>query len=75
MTLEGRSQAETARVYEVSEGWVSKLVARYRTEGAAAFTEQSRRPHRSPTKISEPTVELIIGLREQLTVQGLDAGP
>jgi transposase InsO family protein len=75
VVLEGRSQADTARLYGVSRGWVCKLVARYRAEGDAAFAEQSRRPHTSPAKISEPTVELIIDLREQLTVQGLDAGP
>jgi hypothetical protein len=31
--VEGRSQAEVGRTYEVSPGWVSKLVARYRSEG------------------------------------------
>lgn len=37
VVLEGRGQAEVAREYGVSTGWVSKLVARYRTEGEAAF--------------------------------------
>ncbi|WP_374272182.1 helix-turn-helix domain-containing protein, partial [Actinoplanes sp. M2I2] len=36
VVLEGRSQAETARAYGVSKGWVSKLIARYRAEGEAA---------------------------------------
>ncbi|GAB3998713.1 hypothetical protein GCM10029992_51600 [Glycomyces albus] len=46
--LEGRSQTEVAQEYGVSKGWVSKLVARYRREGAAAFEARSsvRRPHR-----------------------------
>jgi transposase len=42
--LQGRSQAEVAREYGVSASWVSKLVARYRAEGAAAFEPRSRRP-------------------------------
>ncbi|MEV3939019.1 helix-turn-helix domain-containing protein, partial [Glycomyces sp. NPDC049804] len=41
--LEGRPQAEVALAYGVSKGWVSKLVARYRAEGAAAFEPRSRR--------------------------------
>ena len=30
VVVEGRSQADAARAYGVSKGWVSKLVARYR---------------------------------------------
>jgi|GEM_PF-2126821 hypothetical protein len=41
---EGRSQGEAARAYGVSQGWVSRLVARYRAEGEAAFEPRSRRP-------------------------------
>ncbi|HUG07288.1 MAG TPA: helix-turn-helix domain-containing protein, partial [Acidimicrobiia bacterium] len=48
--VEGRSQAEVARTYGVSKGWVSKLVARYRAEGEAAFEPRSRRPGRSPNQ-------------------------
>ncbi|MGH8876902.1 MAG: helix-turn-helix domain-containing protein, partial [Stackebrandtia sp.] len=47
--LEGRCQAEVAGDYGVSKGWVSKLVARYRAEGAKAFQPRSRRPKTSPT--------------------------
>ncbi|WP_211271025.1 helix-turn-helix domain-containing protein, partial [Streptomyces yerevanensis] len=32
-----RTQGEVARAYGVSQGWVSRLVARYRAEGEAAF--------------------------------------
>ena len=75
VVLEGRSQAETARRFEVTEAWVSKLMADYRQRGEAAFVAKSRRPRTSPTRIGEPTVERIVGLRDQLTRQGLDAGP
>jgi transposase InsO family protein len=75
VVVEKRSQAEVARAYGVSKGWVSKLVARYRAEGETAFEPRSRRPHSSPAAISAETVELIIRLRKELAEQGLDAGP
>jgi transposase InsO family protein len=74
VVIEGRSQAEVARDCGVSKGWVSKLVARYRDEGEAAFEPRSRRPHRSPTAIAAETVALIVELRTGLVDQGLDAG-
>jgi transposase InsO family protein len=74
VVIERRPQAEVAREYQVSKGWVSKLVARYRVEGDAAFEPRSRRPKRSPTAIPDSTVELIVELRQRLTGQGLDAG-
>jgi transposase InsO family protein len=72
---EGRSQGEVARAYGVSQGWVSRLVARYRAEGEAAFEPRSRRPKSSPRAIPDATVDLIIKLRKDLAGQGLDAGP
>jgi Transposase and inactivated derivatives len=75
VVVEGRSQAEVARAYGVSKGWVSKLIARYRAEGEAAFEPRSRRPKTSPNAIDAATVELILRLRKQLSEQGLDAGP
>jgi transposase InsO family protein len=73
--VEGRSQGEAARAYGVSQGWVSRLVARYRAEGEAAFEPRSRRPKTSPTATSASTVELLVRLRKRLSEQGLDAGP
>src|SRR6185503_4012776 len=72
---EGRSQGDVARAYGVSQGWVSRLVARYRAEGEAAFEPRSRRPRTSPSAISERTAGLIIRVRKELAGQGLDAGP
>jgi transposase InsO family protein len=74
VVVEGRSQAEVAREYHVSKGWVSKLVARYRAEGDAAFEPRSRRPKTSPTAIPDTTVALVVELRQRLSRQGLDAG-
>jgi transposase InsO family protein len=72
---EGRSQGEAARTYGVSQSWVSRLVARYRAEGEAAFEPRSRRPKTSPRAIGDATASLITGLRKDLAGQGLDAGP
>jgi hypothetical protein len=55
VVVEGRSQGEVARAYGVSQGWVSRLVARYRAEGQAAFEPRSRRPKSSPRAISDAT--------------------
>ncbi len=73
--VEGLSQSEAAALYGVSKSWVSKLMARYRTEGDTAFEPKSRRPHTSPTKSPDVVNQLIVNLREDLTRQGLDAGP
>jgi len=75
VVIEGRSQGEVARTYGVSQGWVSRLVGRYRSEGEAAFEPRSRRPRTSPNAISADTVELVVLIRKELAGQGLDAGP
>ncbi len=74
VVVEGRSQADVARSFGVSKGWVSKLVARYRTHGDAAFEPRSRRPARSPNATDPNTVELLVKLRGELLAAGLDAG-
>src|SRR5664280_3727719 len=73
--VEGRSQAEVARSYGVSPGWVSKLVARYRAEGEAAFEPRSRRPKTSPQALDPSVVARIVELRHELADAGADAGP
>jgi len=54
---------------------VTKLVARYRLEGDAAFQPRSRRPNHSPTRFGDDVTELIVKVRTELAAQGLDAGP
>jgi transposase InsO family protein len=73
--VEGRSQSEVARAYGVSQSWISRLVKRYHLEGEAAFQPRSRRPHTSPTRLPQTTVDLIVELREKLASKGLDHGP
>lgn len=58
----------------VSQGWISRLMARYRLEGEAAFEPLSRAPVSSPAATPPQTVELVLRLRKQLTGAGLDAG-
>lgn len=73
--IEGRSVTDVAKAYGVSRSWIYELLARYRTEGDTAFEPHSRRPKTSPTAIPQPTIDLIIAIRKQLTEAGLDAGP
>ena len=74
VVVEGRGVREVARDYGVSPGWVSRLVARYRDEGDAAFEPRSRRPHESPLATPAETIELIVELRRSLAAGGDDAG-
>ena len=73
--IEGRSVTDVAKAYGVSRSWIYELLARYRAEGDTAFEPRSRRPKTSPTAIPQPTIDLIIAIRKQLTEAGLDAGP
>lgn len=75
VVIEGRSQSEVAQTYGVSQGWISKLVARYNREGEAAFEPRSRRPHTKPGRLPQDTIDLIVALRAELAGKGLDHGP
>jgi transposase InsO family protein len=75
VVVEGRSQAEVARAYGVSQPWISRLVARYRADGEAAFEPRSRRPSSSPNATPQPVLERVLALRAELSDKGLDAGP
>jgi transposase InsO family protein len=75
ITKQGLSQAEAAGTYGLSQAWVSRLMARYRLEGEAAFEPRSRRPNTSPAAVPGAVVDLIVRLRKELTDAGLDAGP
>ncbi len=74
VTIQHLSQGEAARTYGVSKGWVSKLMARYRAEGEAAFDPKSRAPAHHPNRVSDQVVAALIAERDRLTSAGLDAG-
>jgi transposase InsO family protein len=75
ITKQGLTQAEAARTYGLSEATVSRLMARYRAEGEAAFEPRSRRPKTSPGATPPTTVEVVLRLRKELLEAGHDAGP
>ncbi|MBK9475873.1 MAG: helix-turn-helix domain-containing protein [Tetrasphaera sp.] len=75
VTLQRLSQAEVARRYGFSPSQVSRVMARYRAEGQAAFQPRSRAPHTSPTATPPETVEAVLAERDRLVTAGHDAGP
>src|SRR3954451_12214924 len=75
VVVENRTVRDVAAQYGVSQSWLFELLARYKTEGEAAFEPRSRGPASSSTAIPAETVEVILELREKLTATGLDAGP
>ena len=75
VTVQGLTQAEAARRYGRSQAWVSRIMARYRAEGAGAFEPRSRRPKTSPRAVPEPVVAAVLAERDRLVGSGHDAGP
>ncbi len=70
----GRSIDDLAQAHGMHRSWLYKLLARYRVEGAVGLEPRSRRPHSSPTRISDAYEDDIVALRKSLTDAGLDAG-
>jgi transposase InsO family protein len=75
LVVDKQTVAEVAARYGVHRSWVYRLKTRYDDIGEDAFEPLSRRPHTSPAAIAATHVALIRRLREELTDQGLDAGP
>jgi transposase len=71
---EGRSVAELAAAHGVHRSWIYKLLARYRADGWAGLEPRSRRPVRSPTRITDRFEDEIVARRKQLAENGFDAG-
>ncbi len=70
----GRPIAELARAHGVHRSGLYKRLARYRREGVAGLEPRSRRPHRSPSRISDRYEDEIVALRKELIDAGFDAG-
>ena len=75
VTVQNLTQAETARRYGLSKGWVSKVMAQYRLEGMAACEPRSRTPHTSPTATPRGVIEAVLAERDRIGAAGHDAGP
>lgn len=64
-----------AAEYGYSRRHLHRLLARYREGGLDALQLRSRRPKSTPIATSEEVRGRVIELRQQLTADGLDAGP
>ena len=64
-----------AKTYGLSRQHQDRLLKRYRNGGLEAVDARSRRPASNPRAVSDDVIIAIVGLREQLSADGLDAGP
>jgi len=69
-----RPIAELARSHGVDKSWLYRALKRYRLEGEAGLVARSRRPHSSPTRISDRYEDEIVAIRKELLDAGYDAG-
>ena len=58
------SFTELCQRYRISRKTGYKWLGRYRTKGAEGLADHSRRPKRSPAKLSEATEQSLVGLRQ-----------
>ena len=70
----GRPIGELAQTYGMDRSWLYRRLARYRSEGESGLEPRSRRPHRSPGRITDLFEEEIVTLRKELADAGFDAG-
>lgn len=69
------SVTAAAAEYGYSRRHLHRLLIRYRDGGLDALEPHSRAPRTNPARTSQEIFERVIGLRTQLTADGLDAGP
>lgn len=69
------SVTAAAAEYGISRRHLHRLLARYRQGGLDALEPRSRRPKTTPIATPGPVRQRVIELRQQLTAEGLDAGP
>jgi transposase InsO family protein len=69
---EGERVSALSCEYGVSRQTIHKWIQRYDEEGACGLFDRSRRPHGSPTRISEEVERQIIELREEYGWGGLN---
>lgn len=62
---EGANRRELCRRFCISPKTGYALLVRHAQEGAAAFSERSRRPHKSPARTPAPVEQAVIDLRTQ----------
>ena len=69
------SVTDAAIVHGFSRQHVHRLLKRYRDGGLDAVDPRSRRPASNPNAVADEVIIAIVHLREQLSSEGLDAGP
>lgn len=57
-----------------SRRWIYKWLKRFKSGDPHWYRDRSRRPHRSPTRTSKETEELVVTIRKSLEKQGLFHG-
>lgn len=66
----GLAFSELCRRFEVSRKTGYKWLQRYKTGGAAALADRSRRPRRSPGQVAPAVAQAVIALRQETTWGG-----
>ncbi|MGH3634922.1 helix-turn-helix domain-containing protein [Mycobacterium sp.] len=69
------SVTDAADIYGISRQHIYRLLDRYRDGGLEALDPRSRRPASNPRAVGDEVIIAIVRLREQLSAEGLDAGP
>jgi hypothetical protein len=69
------SVTDAADCYELSRQHIYRLLQRCSEGGLDAVDPRSRRPASNPHTVSDEVIAAVVHLREQLTADGLDAGP
>lgn len=64
-----------AAEYGISRQHLHRLLARYREGGLDAVEPRSRAPRTNPHRTTDEVTDRVLQLRQQLTANGLDAGP
>jgi transposase len=64
-----------ARAYGLSRQHIYRLLKRYQLGGLDAVEPRSRRPASNPRAVPDYVIAAVVLLREELTAEGLDAGP
>lgn len=73
--FEGISVSGLAAELGMSRRWIYVLRRRFEADGLAGLEEKSRRPKRSPQRMSAVVEDRIVRLRKELDDEGCDAGP
>jgi transposase InsO family protein len=75
ISLDGLNVREFCRCHRVSPWFFYDLRRRYRAEGEAALALRSRAAKRVANRTRPELEDMIVGLRKQLSQDGLDCGP